>query len=110
MDTTSYGLFEGLLTIAILIPIIVVIWVLRYKTHRSHRKKISLIYGSIVLCILLDTAMWVFNIETGILDYKVNLGGSLEQVTIFAIIAFVLVLYSTFMKLENETSTGDNIN
>lgn len=100
MNTTSYGLMEGLLIVSTLIIPLVLIWVFRYLTYKNEWKKISLVYGTIILCIILDTLMWVFNIETGIIAIKLYLGESLEQLTVFSILALILAIYSNFMKLD----------
>ena len=86
MNTTSYGLEEGWLMVLGNLSIVLLIVCIRYFLIKD--KRYSVLFGFLItLCILLDTLMWQFNIETHIIDFKLDNG---EQVTVFGVMAIIL--------------------
>lgn len=86
MNTTSYGLEEGWLMVLGNLSIVLLIVCIRYFFIKD--KRYSVLFGFLItLCILLDTLMWQFNIETHIIDFKLDNG---EQVTVFGVLTFIL--------------------
>lgn len=100
MSYTDYGLTEGLSMLILPLIIISAVFGLRIiKKSKPFKRKLWLIYGLILLMIGLDTLMWVFDIQTGVIDFLVTAeSGKTEQITIFGIAYYILLVWLVLTK------------
>lgn len=100
MSYTDYGLTEGLSMLILPLIVITAIFGLRLiKKSKPFKRKLWLIYGLVLLMLGLDTLMWALDIQTGIIDFLVTAeSGQTEQITIFGIAYFILVVWLVLTK------------
>lgn len=93
MEYTSYGLLEGLGMVGGAILMLTVMYLIVLVTSSKQSRKITtILYGLALTCVVLDTLMWVFSIQTNVIDRLVGEVGSQEQVTIFGVaLPFLIV-------------------
>lgn len=105
MEYTSYGLGEGMLMVSGTIFLVLLMYAYKmFRVPKEKRGLLTLVVILSIICIGLDTLMWVLSIQTGVIDFLIGEKGSQEQVTIFGVASYILIFRAVLMlpKIEED--------